>query len=79
MFAAIKDSLQELYLNDPRPWLIDFSGGKDSTMVASLIYEVDLKTWTQITTMSGTGAENYATLPGQRTYAKGFFRVGTQP
>ena len=40
VFADIKDSLRELYLSDSRPWLIGFSGGKDSTMVASLIYEV---------------------------------------
>jgi len=39
-FAAIKDSLRTLYLEDPRPWLIGFSGGKDSTLVAALIFEV---------------------------------------
>ena len=40
MFTDIKDSLRELYLDDERPWLIGFSGGKDSTMLASLIFEV---------------------------------------
>jgi len=40
VFAEIKESLRDLYLGDPRPWLIGFSGGKDSTVVASLIYEV---------------------------------------
>ncbi|TLD70489.1 DNA phosphorothioation system sulfurtransferase DndC [Phragmitibacter flavus] len=40
MFAEIKNSLKELYLSDPRPWIIGFSGGKDSTMVASLIFDV---------------------------------------
>ncbi len=39
MFTEIKDSLRDLYLSDPRPWLIGFSGGKDSTMVAALIFE----------------------------------------
>jgi len=35
-FSDIKDSLRHLYLEDPRPWLVGFSGGKDSTMFASL-------------------------------------------
>ncbi|HPY31438.1 MAG TPA: DNA phosphorothioation system sulfurtransferase DndC [Verrucomicrobiota bacterium] len=38
-YQAIKDSLRRLYLDDPRPWLVGFSGGKDSTLVASLIVE----------------------------------------
>ncbi len=38
-YQRIRDSLRRLYLNDPRPWLVGFSGGKDSTMVASLIVE----------------------------------------
>jgi len=43
VFSEIKDSLRDLYLTDPRPWIVGFSGGKDSTMVASLIYEVVLE------------------------------------
>ena len=35
-FTAIRDRLRALYLGDPRPWLVGFSGGKDSTMLASL-------------------------------------------
>jgi predicted phosphoadenosine phosphosulfate sulfurtransferase len=35
-----KASLQQLYLEDERPWLVGFSGGKDSTMLASLIFDV---------------------------------------
>jgi DNA sulfur modification protein DndC len=38
-FQEIKDSLRNLYLEDDRPWLVGFSGGKDSTLVASLIIE----------------------------------------
>lgn len=38
-YGEIKESLIQLYLDDPRPWLIGFSGGKDSTMVASLIFD----------------------------------------
>ena len=30
--------IQSIYLNDQRPWIIGFSGGKDSTTVLSLIY-----------------------------------------
>lgn len=39
-FARIRESLITLYREDPRPWLVGYSGGKDSTMVASLIFEV---------------------------------------
>lgn len=39
-FHAIKESLRELYAEDGRPWLVGFSGGKDSTMLASLVFEV---------------------------------------
>jgi tRNA(Ile)-lysidine synthase TilS/MesJ len=35
-YSDIKDSLRHLYLDDPRPWLVGFSGGKDSTMLALL-------------------------------------------
>jgi DNA sulfur modification protein DndC len=30
--------IQEIYCSDDRPWIIGFSGGKDSTCVVSLIY-----------------------------------------
>jgi DNA sulfur modification protein DndC len=42
VFQEIKDSLRQLYLEDERPWLVGFSGGKDSTMLASLIFDVVL-------------------------------------
>ena len=42
MFQDIKSSLQQLYLEDERPWLVGFSGGKDSTMLASLIFDAVL-------------------------------------
>lgn len=38
-FQKIKNSLHELYLKDARPWLVGFSGGKDSTLVAALVFE----------------------------------------
>jgi tRNA(Ile)-lysidine synthase TilS/MesJ len=34
-YREIRDSLCQLYLEDERPWLVGFSGGKDSTMLAS--------------------------------------------
>ena len=37
-----KASLEQLYLEDKRPWLVGFSGGKDSTMLASLICDAAL-------------------------------------
>ena len=39
-FQATKNLLRGLYLEGTRPWLVGFSGGKDSTMLASLIVEV---------------------------------------
>ncbi|HVF10447.1 MAG TPA: hypothetical protein VNA16_06580, partial [Abditibacteriaceae bacterium] len=42
IFGDIKASLRKLYLEAPRPWLVGFSGGKDSSMVASLIFDVVL-------------------------------------
>jgi 3'-phosphoadenosine 5'-phosphosulfate sulfotransferase (PAPS reductase)/FAD synthetase len=39
-YHDIKSSLRRLYLDAPRPWLVGFRGGKDSTMLASLIVEV---------------------------------------
>ena len=38
-YQEIKSLLGRLYLDDPRPWLVGLSGGKDSTMIASLIVE----------------------------------------
>ncbi len=40
MFTDIKNKLTNLYLDDLRPWLVGFSGGKDSTMVASMVFEI---------------------------------------
>ncbi len=42
MFQEIKASLHQLYREDERPWLVGFSGGKDSTMLASLIFDAVL-------------------------------------
>ncbi len=41
-YAKIRDLLGHLYHEDNRPWLVGFSGGKDSTMLASLIFDAVL-------------------------------------
>ncbi len=41
-YQDIKNSLRELYLEDTRPWLVGFSGGKDSTMLAALVFDAVL-------------------------------------
>src|SRR4030043_124136 len=41
-YRDIRDTLSQLYLEDDRPWLVGFSGGKDSTMLASLIFDAAL-------------------------------------
>jgi len=38
MFKDILDNLRDQYINDSRPWLVGFSGGKDSTLIAALIF-----------------------------------------
>ena len=43
-YEDIKSQLRELYINDHRPWLVGFSGGKDSTLVASLIFSIAFET-----------------------------------
>ena len=42
VFQDIRGSLRQLYLEDQRPWLVGFSGGKDSTMLASLVFDAVL-------------------------------------
>lgn len=41
-YQDIKNSLVDLYASDERPWLVGFSGGKDSTMLASLVFDAVL-------------------------------------
>ena len=41
-YEDIKSTLRQLYIEDDRPWLVGFSGGKDSTMLASFIFETVL-------------------------------------
>lgn len=41
-YQNIRKNLVDLYLGDNRPWLVGFSGGKDSTMLASLVFDAVL-------------------------------------
>ncbi|MFQ9443834.1 MAG: hypothetical protein ACLR01_03075 [Vescimonas sp.] len=41
-FQVFEDIIKEImivYKHDSRPWLIGYSGGKDSTLLVSLVYE----------------------------------------
>ena len=38
-FENIKKEIMIVYMHDERPWLIGYSGGKDSTLLLSLVYE----------------------------------------
>ncbi|OUM93624.1 MAG: hypothetical protein BAA00_06215 [Parageobacillus thermoglucosidasius] len=40
IFRKIKDQMKSEYLKDPYDWVISFSGGKDSTLVATLVWEM---------------------------------------
>jgi DNA sulfur modification protein DndC len=46
-FQDIKAGPRRLYLEDERRWLVGFSGGKDSTMLTSLIFDAILSVPTE--------------------------------
>jgi len=37
---AIKKEMELVYLHDQRPWMIGYSGGKDSTLLCQLVFEM---------------------------------------
>ena len=39
VFESIIREIMVVYKHDERPWLIGYSGGKDSTLLVSLVYE----------------------------------------
>ena len=40
IFESIVKEMKMVYLHDKRPWMIGFSGGKDSTMLVMLVFEM---------------------------------------
>ncbi len=40
VFDEIKQELQLVYQHDNRPWMIGYSGGKDSTLLCQLVFEM---------------------------------------
>lgn len=39
-YAAIRKEMEMVYLHDHRPWMIGYSGGKDSTLLCQLVFEM---------------------------------------
>ena len=39
-FNAIIQEMRLVYLHDQRPWMLGFSGGKDSTLLCQLLFEM---------------------------------------
>lgn len=39
-YKEIKREMRTVYLHDQRPWMIGFSGGKDSTLLCQLVFEM---------------------------------------
>ncbi|MEG0978162.1 MAG: DNA phosphorothioation system sulfurtransferase DndC [Bacilli bacterium] len=40
IFENVKSEMKLVYLHDNRPWMIGFSGGKDSTLLCYLVFEM---------------------------------------
>ena len=40
LVEGLLDEIQYVYQSDKRPWIIGYSGGKDSTTVVHLVYEM---------------------------------------
>src|SRR5690606_25129252 len=39
LIKEAKEEIKKVYLFDDRPWVVGYSGGKDSTAVIQLVYE----------------------------------------
>lgn len=39
LIKKVKEEIKQVYLSDDRPWVVGYSGGKDSTAVIQLVYE----------------------------------------
>lgn len=40
VFGEIKQEMERVYCHDRRPWMIGYSGGKDSTLLCQLVFEM---------------------------------------
>lgn len=40
LVEGLLDEIEYVYLSDTRPWIIGYSGGKDSTLVVHLVYQM---------------------------------------
>lgn len=40
IFTQIIEEMEQVYLHDNRPWMIGFSGGKDSTLLCCLLFDM---------------------------------------
>ena len=40
IFTEIIEEMKQVYLHDSRPWMIGFSGGKDSTLLCCLLFDM---------------------------------------
>jgi formylglycine-generating enzyme required for sulfatase activity/uncharacterized membrane protein len=73
-FIPITDPIQISYLEKAGSFV-----NLGFTSIAGVPYTIqasdDLKTWTTVTTMTGTGAENYASLDGLGVQPNKYFRV----
>ena len=43
LISDVRATLREMYFGDARPWVVAFSGGKDSTTVLQLVYDMILE------------------------------------
>ena len=39
-YQRIKEEMELVYLHDRRPWMIGYSGGKDSTLLCLLVFDL---------------------------------------
>ena len=40
IFTQIIEEMEQVYLHDDRPWMIGFSGDKDSTLLCCLLFDM---------------------------------------
>lgn len=77
-FISTTEPIQVSYLEKVDDNInLGFAGSAGTTYY--ILGSDDLKTWTLIVTVVGTGAENYATLIGQGSQSSRYFRVSPAP